>query len=67
MYEPDMVREAYNKINRKDILCIIRRLYDEKGPYVLVDIIAPEHLKNTADYFQALKPNWHSALKDNWE
>ena len=54
MYEPDMVREVYNKINRKDILCIIRLLYDEKGPYVLVDIIAPEHLKNTA-------------LKDNWE
>lgn len=44
MYEPTMVQEVYNKIGFKDILCIIKRQYDDDGIHIHADVIGPKDL-----------------------
>lgn len=45
MYIPEMIQQAYTKAGLKDILCIVRRSYNDDGPFVLADVIAPPHLQ----------------------
>lgn len=65
LYDLDLIKKVYDKIKMKDVLCIIRRVYNEEETCVLVDIIAPDHLKKTADYLKNIFLNIYSFPKRN--
>ncbi|MES1222283.1 MAG: hypothetical protein ABUT20_42700, partial [Bacteroidota bacterium] len=62
MYDLELVKQVYNKVGLKDILCIVRRFYNNKGPFILADVIAPDHLQETAGVLKSMLLNYHSIL-----
>jgi hypothetical protein len=42
MFQIDKVKDIYDKLNMKEVICLIRRIYTEENPTVLVDILARE-------------------------
>jgi hypothetical protein len=63
MYDLEMIRQAYNKVGLKDILCIIRRFYNNEGPFLLVDVIAPPHLEDAGEKLQAMLLTHYADLR----
>lgn len=63
MYKPEMIQQAYTKAGLKDILCIVRRSYDNEGPFVLVDVIAPAHLQVAASALKSMLLEYYNDLK----
>jgi hypothetical protein len=57
MYHPEKVKSIYEKLNLKDILCVVRRKYSDKGIHVLVDTFCSEASKPVADYIKSLFKN----------
>lgn len=63
MYDLELVKQAYNKVGLKDILCIVRRFYNDKGPFILADVIAPDHLQDAANMLRSLLTNYYRIVK----
>lgn len=63
MFDLDMIRQAYNKVGLKDILCIVRRSYNNEGPFVQADVIAPDHLQDAAKMLQSMLLGFYSDLR----
>lgn len=62
MHNLEMIRQAYDKAGLKDILCIIRRYYDEQGPEILADVIAPQHLQVAGIILKKMLENYPAIL-----
>jgi hypothetical protein len=54
MFDINEIIRIYNKLNLKDILCVIRRIYLHEQPEVLMDIIRPENFKEADDVLKSL-------------
>lgn len=63
MFDLDMIKQAYDKVGLKDILCIVRRSYNKEGPYVQADVIAPDHLQDAAKMLQSMLLGFYSDLR----
>jgi hypothetical protein len=51
IYEPEMVRKAYDKLGLEEVLCIVKRGYNEKGPTFEIDVIAHDDKKFVYEFF----------------
>lgn len=63
MYRPEMIQQAYTKAGLKDILCIVRRSYNNEGPLVLADVIAPAHLQVAASALKSMLLEYYNDLR----
>ena len=63
MYNLEMINKAYTKAGLKGILCIVRRSYDADGPFVLADVIAPNHLQDAAGTLKSMLQEYYSNLR----
>jgi hypothetical protein len=64
MYDFELVKHAYNKVGLKNILCIVRRFYNDKEPFIFADVITPNHLLQEAEILKSMLLNYQIVLKN---
>jgi hypothetical protein len=62
MFDIELVKQVYHKVGFKAILCIVRRFYDDNGPFILADVIAPNHLHDTGNMLKSMLANYYPLL-----
>lgn len=63
MYDLELVKQVYDKVGLKDILCIVRRFYNDRGPFIVADVIAPDHLHDTVNMLKSMLANYYPMVR----